>query len=120
MLKNFENITNELSAEELALAKHLIPHFQKRTKENPVLASEVVEGVNKVYKLSFKFNDARLRKIINYYRVNSILPILSSKKGYYCSNDVNDIMECCSSLTQRLTSISDCVIGLQRYIKNNL
>ena len=120
MLKNFENITNELSAEELALTKHLIPHFQKRTKENPVLASEVVEGVNKVYKLSFKFNDARLRKIINYYRVNSILLILSSKKGYYCSNDVTEINACIESLTQRAQSILDCSFGLQKFIKHNL
>ena len=120
MIKNFEEHTHELTPEELSLAKHLIPHFQKRTKENPVLASEIVEGVNKTYKLTFKFNDARLRKIINYYRTNSILPILSCKNGYYCSNDVTEINACVESLTQRAQSILDCSFGLQKFIKHNL
>ena len=120
MIKNFEEITHELNAEELQLAELLIKHFKARTRTNPVTANEIVDGVNKVYKLSFKFTDARLRKIVNYYRTHSILPLLSCKNGYYVSYDEEEIRNNIQSLTQRATSILDCVYGLERIIKNEI
>ena len=118
MIQGFENITHELNAEELKLATALIQHFKKKNKSNPVTAKEIVEGVNKTYKLSFKFTDVRLRKIINYYRTNAILPILSNSNGYYVSYDITEIRNNIDSLTQRATSILDCVYGLEKIIKN--
>ena len=120
MITGFENVTHELNAEELKLATALIQHFKKKTKSNPVTAKEIVEGVNKTYKLSFKFTDVRLRKIINYYRTNAIMPILSNSNGYYVSYDINEIRECNKSMTQRATSIFDCVYGLEKIIKQEI
>lgn len=120
MIKNFEEITHELNAEELQLANALIKHFKARSKEKPVQAKEIVDGVNKVFKLSFKFSDVRLRKIVNYYRVNSIIPILSNSKGYYVSYDITEIRSNIESLTQRATSILDCSFGLEKIIKQEI
>ncbi len=118
MITNFEEITHELNAEELHLAELLIKSFKARTKVNPVTDKEIVEGVNRTYNLKTKFNDARLRKIVNYYRTHSIIPLLSCKYGYYVSYDKDEIRSNITSLTQRATSILDCVYGLERLIKN--
>jgi len=88
----------------------------RKTKDNPAKAKDIVEGVKNTYKLSFKFDEARLRKIINYYRVNSIIPILSSKNGYFVSENPEDIKAMTKSLSQRASSIIDCVVGLDRWL----
>jgi hypothetical protein len=85
MIKGHENLTNELSEEELNIAKAIIPHLKKKTKENPVKSKDIVSGINSHYKLKKKFTDVRLRKIINYYRSNAILPVISNSNGYYVS-----------------------------------
>ena len=118
MITNFEEITHELNAEELHLAELLIKSFKARSKTNPVTAKEIVKGVNRTYNLKTKFNDARLRKIVNYYRTHSIIPLLSCKYGYYVSYNEDEIRSNINSLTQRATSILDCVYGLERLIKN--
>ena len=51
--------TEELNDEERMLAKRLISAFSKRSKNNPVTATEIVSGVNKNIKLTQKFSDRR-------------------------------------------------------------
>jgi hypothetical protein len=116
MIIGHENDTYELSKDEINLAIKLIPHFKNRSKSNPVKAKEIVTGVNLVYKLTTKFSEVRLRKIVNYYRVNSILPIISTCKGYYVSYDPEDINEMIKSLNQRAKSILDCSEGLKVFL----
>ena len=98
------------------LANELIKYFKKRTKENPVFASDIVEGVNRVYKLKNKFSQVRLRKIINYYRTESILPVISTSKGYFVSYDEQDINDMMQSLCQRGNSIIQCSFGLGKIL----
>ena len=121
MVKGHENNTYELTDEELKLAKAIIPHFKKKTKSNPVKAKDIVNGINSHYKLKKKFSEVRLRKIVNYYRTNSIIPIISTSNGYYVSYDENDINEMIESLTQRASSIIECAFGMKRLlIKENI
>lgn len=117
MIKGHENETNELTKEELSLAKTLIKHFEAKTKENPVKAVDIVNGVNRTYKLEKKFTDVRLRKIINYYRVNAILPIMSNSKGYYVTDDISEINNMIESLEQRAFSIFNSANGLRKFLK---
>ncbi len=116
MINGFECFTEELNEEERMLAKRLISAFSKRSKNNPVTANEIVTGVNKNMKLTQKFSDRRLRKIINHYRVNAILPIISTSKGYYVSYDENEIEGMIISLTQRANSILEGCFGMQRIL----
>ena len=120
MLKGFEQHTSKMTDGEIQLAHQLIPAFKKRNSNNPILASEICRLVNEKMNLDFKLSEVRLRRIINYYRINSILPVLSNKNGYYCSNDVTEIRDCIDSLTQRATAILDTTFGLEKWIKNNL
>jgi len=119
MINGHENFTHELTSEELWLAHEIIKFFKSKTKDNPVKSIQIVTGVNKHYRLKKRFTDVRLRKIINYYRVNSILPIMSNQNGYYVSYEEEEIDQMVESLSQRAGSILDCAIGLQR-IKMNL
>jgi len=116
MINGHESFTEELNEEERMLANRLISAFSKRSKNNPVTATEIVSGVNKNMKLTQKFSDRRLRKIINHYRVNAILPIISTSKGYYVSYDENEIEGMIISLTQRANSILEGCFGMQRIL----
>jgi hypothetical protein len=116
MINGHESFTEELNEEERMLANRLISAFSKRSKNNPVTANEIVTGVNKNMKLTQKFSDRRLRKIINHYRVNAILPIISTSKGYYVSYDENEIEGMIISLTQRANSILEGCFGMQRIL----
>ena len=118
MINGHESITFELSDKEIKLAHKLIGHFKNRTKENPVKSNEIVAGVNRVFNMEKKFTDVRLRKIINYYRVNSIIPIISTSKGYYVSYDKQEIVDMINSLDQRASSILNCSKGLNKFIQS--
>lgn len=118
MINGHENNTYELNSEELWLANEIIKYFKTKTKENPVKSIQIVTGVNKHYSLKKRFTDVRLRKIINYYRVNSILPVISNSNGYYVSYDEKEIEAMVESLSQRAGSILDCAIGLKRISMN--
>jgi hypothetical protein len=117
MIKGHEDITYELTDGELELARKIAPILRLKTKENPVLASVIVSGVNNKMNLKTTLTSARLRKIINFYRVNSILPVISTKKGYYVSYEEEDINNMIQSLTQRANSILDASFGLARILK---
>jgi hypothetical protein len=115
MIAGHENNTFELSNDEIELANKIIPFFKLKTKDNPVKAKVIVDGVNRVYELTPKFTDVRLRKIINYYRCNGIIPIISSSKGYYVSYYQEDIEYMIESLNQRARSIQNCARGLEQF-----
>jgi hypothetical protein len=117
MINGHIEYTQELNDEELMLAKRLVSAFKKRTKDNPVTAPEIVSGVNANVPLTQKFSERRLRKIINYYRVQGILPIISTSKGYHTSYEVEDIQHMITSLSQRANSILEACYGLQRIIE---
>ena len=114
MIEGHEYETNELSDKELALAMRLIPYFKKKTKDNPVKESEITKGLKE--KWGYDLKPVRLRKIINFYRVNSIIPVMSNSNGYFVSYDKEDIDKMNKSLTQRANSMISCVIGLQRFL----
>ncbi|CAB4151821.1 hypothetical protein UFOVP597_36 [uncultured Caudovirales phage] len=116
MIIGHENITSELTSEELWLANDMIRFFMNKTKQNPVKSIQIVVGINKHYTLKKRFTDVRLRKIVNYYRVNGILPIISNSTGYYVSYDQKDIEEMIQSLTQRAGSIIDCAFGMKKIL----
>lgn len=114
MIEGHEYETSELSEKELALAMKLIPFFKKKTKDTPVKANDIMKGLKD--KWNYDLKPSRLRKIINFYRTNTIIPIISDSNGYYVSYEEEDINKISKSLTQRANSMINCVIGMQRFI----
>lgn len=117
MITGHEQETYDLTEHEYELAVRLIPFLEKKTKDNPVLAKQIIDGVNEKWNLKPKLNDVRLRKIINYYRVQSILPIISTSKGYYVSYEEDEINLMIQSLTQRANSIIQASFGMGKLLK---
>jgi hypothetical protein len=116
MIKGHEDITHDLTKEEYELALRLAPFLEKRTKENPILAKQIIDGVNEKWNPIPKLTDARLRKIVNYYRVQSILPVISTSKGYYVSYNEDDVNDMMASLCQRANSILQASFGMGKLL----
>lgn len=121
MIKNFENITRELNEDELVLVPLMINGFKKHTIDNPIKSDVVVKKMNDYFQkngMKMKMTGARLRKIVNYIRSNSLQPLIATSKGYFVSNDVDVILDQILSLNQRANSIKECANGLELLIKN--
>lgn len=123
MIKNFEEITCPLTEEELSLVKVLVAGFRNRDKDNPIKAPQIIAAINKdrtKYNLSQKFTGPRLRKIANYIRANGIIPLIATSKGYYCSNDWQEIGDQIYSMQQRADAILRAANGLELYRNSNV
>lgn len=98
MINEFENITYELTESELELVPVIIKGINIRVgKEMAVSGTLICEKL--------KIKGARLRKIINYIRVNNLIyGLCSCVKGYYIAKTLQELEGCIISLRQRVAS----------------
>jgi len=115
MITNFETITYELTDNEKAILPLLIIGFQNYTETNPIKEPEIVARFNE-RNIGLKLSAVRLRKLVNYIRSNSLLPLIATSKGYYVSTNKNVIASQIKSLEQRANSIMNCAYGLKVFI----
>jgi predicted glycosyl hydrolase (DUF1957 family) len=119
MITNFEEITASLTEEEKDLIRVLVLSFSKRTAENPIKAPEIVKSVNDYLERNNKkqnFNEVRLRKSVNYIRVNGIIPLIATSNGYYTSYNRAQIVKQIESLRERASAILACADGLNKFL----
>jgi hypothetical protein len=119
MITNFEEITQELNKDELAILHLVIQGFKGYTKDNPIKADLIISRMNeflsnKNYKI--KINGPRLRKFVNHIRTNSLLPLMATSKGYFVTDDKDIILAQITSLMQRANSIEGCAQGLKEFL----
>ena len=120
MITNFEDITHELSEEEMKIIPILLRGFKSHTEKEPIKAPEIVKAMNhhiSYMELNFKMTDARLRKCVNYIRCKGLLPLIATSNGYYVSYDREVIESQIRSLTERANSIRRCADGMQKFLK---
>ena len=106
MLNNFEDITHELTLEEKNTILPIIVNGLNLCigKSKAYTNKQIVDAVNGKYNI--KLNGPRLRKLIQYIRINDLVPLLvATSKGYYVSEDKEEIRDYIHSLEQRLHSI---------------
>ena len=120
-ITNFEEITPELTIEELALVPILISGFELHTEKNPIKAPEIISSLRTYLSVNkpgikIKITEARLRKFVNHIRVNAMLPLIATSKGYYVSWDDNELRMQVKSLQERARSILNAADGLERFI----
>ena len=98
MLKGFEDITFELTEDEMKKIPSIIKGLsKKRGKDNAITGAKICEAMN--------LSGPRLRKIISYLRVNDlILGLCSSQCGYYIANNIDELEDCITSLKQRIAT----------------
>ena len=98
MINDFEDITYELTEDELNKIPLIIKGLSLRKgKDMAVSGTLICEKM--------KLHGSRLRKIINYIRVNNLhYGLCSCGKGYYTANTLKELEECLISLKQRIAS----------------
>ena len=117
MLTNFEKITTELREFEIEFILPDVIEVLKNQKK-PITSKKLLENINQGK--NYTLNDVRFRKMVNYIRSNSILPIISTHRGYFVSYDEKELSDQIKSLYQRSNSIQDSAFGLNKILKENV
>lgn len=112
-----------LSNEELnVILPMLVKLFKRTSRGKSITADKIVKGMNRkrVEDGKFKsvFTEAMLRRITNHIRTNGILPLIADIKGYYLSDDINDIDAQIQSLEDRIAGMRSAINGLRNYKAN--
>lgn len=117
MITNFEEFTHELTEYEAEVLMPIIIKglSTKIGKARAITSDQIVEALsNKGYKIS----GARVRKLVHNIRMEgSIERLMATSKGYYISNDPEELETYITSLHQRISSIQ--AIADQFYFQLN-
>ena len=119
MITNFEEVTNELTNEEMELIPMAIHGFRQYKKNNPIKAELIVKRMNEYLEskgIKTRLTQPRLRKMVNYIRTNGLIPLIATSQGYFTSDNPTDIMDQIKSLTERANSIQRCAEGLKKFL----
>uniref|UniRef100_A0A6M3IUP4 Putative endonuclease n=1 Tax=viral metagenome TaxID=1070528 RepID=A0A6M3IUP4_9ZZZZ len=106
MIDLFEDITYELTPYELEQVALFVTSFQKRVGKDKIISNAQIQAHYK--KLGGPMSGVRVRKIINYIRNEGLVSCLvANSKGYYVSNDPEEVKRYINSLKQRERAIRD-------------
>ena len=112
MIQGFEDITGHLSDEEKSLIHLVIKGLNAHKGEDRAIKTESI-CVKLCNKYKVKISPPRLRKIVNFIRSNSILPVVGTSKGYYVVDNPPELQKQIASLTERSDAILAARDGLQ-------
>ena len=119
MIPGFEDHTAPLNDyEKNVLMPVIIIGLQRKIgKSNAITNAEMCRKLKRGYK---DINGARIRKIINHIRLyDKVSCLVSSSKGYYVTNNVDDINRYIESLEKRAKAIFSVAHALTTQ-RNNL
>lgn len=135
MIRNFEEYTSELSEEEI---KYIVPRLLKILiltigKDKALTNKQIVKDINIVNQIhvpietkgsliilehQVKTSEARIRHMIHVLRVSDMIScLIATSKGYYISNDKQEIETYIGSVDDRLRSIYQIRRALKRQLK---
>ncbi len=105
MIKNFEQVTATLNQDEKKLVPVIVKRFiDKQGKQNIVTNQEIIQGIKKHF--GIELSQPRVRKIIQYIRLNNLLTgLIATQSGYYYTTNANEIREWIQSMKQREAAI---------------
>lgn len=119
MITNFEDYTFELTDSEKKALSFIVGYFKfaSITKNFPRKNKDVCRFLENHHKI--KCTTPRMRKIIHEIRAKGIIPnLLASSKGYYISEDLNELEAYFESLDQRINSIKEIQDQIAHVIRN--
>ena len=121
MITNFEAITSPLTEDELKLIPYLVDGLKKRDKKNAIKGEDIcsrLQDFKKNIGISEKpkLTDSRLRKMVNYIRINGLLPVGATSNGYFCITDRLEIERQVKSLKQRAEAINAAAEALNKFM----
>lgn len=113
MIKGFKRETCPLSdyEQDILLPAILSVLDGKIGRQNAVKNKDIIELLKKKYKI----NPARLRKVINYIRINDYLTgLVATSKGYYMVTDRQELLDYEESLKGREDAIREVRMSIKR------
>lgn len=121
MITNFEDITEDLSEEELAYKDDIKRYLEAIISTRTVKQNQIVEEINMRFgfdygMLHFKITATRLRKYFNYFRTNGILPLIATSYGCYISSDKIEIEKQILSMKERARQILRAADGMNKFL----
>ena len=104
MIENFERITYELTDEEKAIhIPLLVRGFNTHIGESNAISNRKIRQA--LSKIGVKISDARMRKLIEYIRVNGIVKcLIATSKGYYIAQTEGEWRSYIRSIDQRINA----------------
>lgn len=116
MIKGFEKQTIELNDHELNVVSILVDRFSKKPGyKNIVTNNQIIEGLRMKHGIEIK--DSRVRKVIQYIRVNNLIPgLIATSKGYYSTDDIEELESWIESMVQRENAIRETRLAIENHL----
>lgn len=103
MIPGFEELTEELSQEEVKMARKIVQAFLARGQDNPITSTQIIK---KMSVNGYSMNGPRLRKIIQYIRTRQLIRWLpAAGNGYEWTTKPEKIRKYKDSLLKRENSM---------------
>ena len=106
MLKGFEDITIDIKPNEEVMARNIAATIRRKAvgKKNAVSNKRIRAAILEKY--GEKYDDIRVRKIIQFIRSCNLVPLLcSNSKGYYVAANEEEWESWKTSMKQRIRTI---------------
>ncbi len=120
-VRTFEEHTSDLSETELEMIPFLIEGFKTHDEKDPIKGPVIVKKLNLFFankQSPFKMTEVKLRKCVNYIRSNSLLPLIATSSGYFCTGNKDIINSQIISLKQRAYQINMGAGGLEKFLND--
>lgn len=116
MINGFEKETIELNDHELNVVSILVDRFRSKPgMKNIVTNNQIIQGLK--IKHGIEIKDSRVRKVIQYIRVNNLIPgLIATSKGYYSTDDIQELESWIESMIQRENAMKE----TRKAIENHL
>jgi len=104
MIQGFETETAPLSEQELLLVPKFCNGFANKIgKQNAITNKNIIAGFKNI---GINLSESRVRKIVNYIRVNNLVScLMATSDGYFISNEAEEIKQFIDSLMSRERAI---------------
>lgn len=114
MIHGFDDITHELTQEEMELLPVFVKGLSSKLGEDRAVTSGEIIRAMEIKGISL--TGARIRKIINYIRVKKLVRnLVASSKGYYVEMDPKKILEYRKGLLARAKAIEEVAMTFEPY-----
>ena len=116
MLEGFLELTQPLTDQEKKLIPLFIAGFKNKVGKGQAVTNK--EIISRLKEKDIRLSEVQIRKIINYIRNNQLVPgLVACSKGYYITNDPEEIKSYINSLSGRENEIRRVKESMEKYLR---
>jgi len=122
MIQGFEQYTGEFNEEERMSIPHIIRLLENARGKSRAISNKRISAILE-HNWGYKLSGPRIRKVVNLIRNKGILQnVLANSRGYWISNDLDEITFYIQSLHQRsdaILSVAHALAEQRRRLEQN-